>query len=335
MTAWNDLLSHFPRHNATGGAVLQDLEAEASAASVVCPLTDHAVLSVIGEDASKFLQGQTTTDFREITAGQSRLGCYVNLKGRAIATFRAITTAQGVDLILRADLLPSVRERLGKYIVFSKATLRPADDVLLMGVAGPDAPAALAKLGLLPIDQTDTVGRAGDLTLVRLHGDQRWLLQLPAARQAEILEVLNQTLAPAGTNAWTLRQIAAGEPDISLATSERLQPQELNGQLLGAVSYTKGCYTGQEIVARLHFRGKLKQHMQRLEIDGAAPLRAGQMLTDQEGKSLGEVVLAASRTASQQELLAVLRPDEIGQVRVDGVALTALPLPYEIPTTDA
>jgi len=333
---WSSLLEGFPLAASSAGAVLSDLSAEAAAATIASPLTGHGVLTITGPDASKFLQGQTSTDFREVSDSESRLGCYVNLKGRAIASFRAVQQGEAIHLVMEAGLLPVVRDKLAKFIVFSRAQVQINSNTALIGVAGENAAALLTTLLPLPTD-TDAVSHGEGISLVRLHGEQRWLLLVNAGRLPAVWTTLTTQATPAGENVWRLRQIGAGVAEVSLASSELFQPQELNYPLLKGVSYTKGCYTGQEIVARLHFRGKLKQHVQRFRVATGTLPAPGTALFGESGRPAGDVVLVAQADANTLELLAIARPDQAAALHLGeatGPLLHVLPLPYGVPSTE-
>lgn len=334
---WSALLEAQPLAHASDAAVLSDLKAEATATTIVCPLASQGVLTVSGPEAARFLQGQTTTDFREVSDGQSRLGCYVSLKGRAITSFRAVQRGEAIHLVMAADLLASVREKLAKFIVFSRAQVQVSAQQALIGVAGPGAATALARLGLVVPGAVDAVSHGEGLSLVRVHGEDAWLLLVAPEQLAPVWARLAEQAAQAGENAWRLRQIAAGVATVCLASSEAFQPQELNYPLLGGVSYSKGCYTGQEIVARLHFRGKLKQHVLRFETDAGALPPPTCPLVDANGRAAGNVVQAAERADGCLELLAIARPEQAGGLYLSdaqGPHLRALPLPYEVPAPE-
>lgn len=333
---WTPLLQSFPHAKASQGRILQDLAQEASAATIAVPLQSLSMLNVAGPDASKFLQGQTSTNFQEVSDTQSRLGAYVSLKGRVIASFRAMQQDESIALITDAALAAVMKERLGKFIVFSKATLSVDESQALIGLAGSQADAILATLLPTLPPTTDAVVHHTDLSVVRLHGDSRYLLRVKAASLASTWSALLAGGAQAaGENAWQLHQIAAGEAQVVSASSELFQPQELNLQLLNGVSYNKGCYTGQEIVARLYFRGKLKQHTQRY-LAQSAVLPAPGSPVFHEGKHVGDVVLAAQRNTHNVELLAIARPEHNQELRLGdgGPRLETLPLPYAVPVQE-
>lgn len=296
-------------------ALRQDTAARLAAADLRVTLPWQA-LAVTGPDAATFLQGQATTDIREVSAEVSRLGCLLNLKGRVQASFRLVAIDDGFLLVLPADQLAAAQTRLAKYAVFSKVTLA-ASPLRITGVFGEQALAALTADGwTLPSDQG--VSRRGDDRLVRLPGVARALLISGAATDAASDE--------ASLAAWDCAAIAAGEYLVPAAASEQHQPQEIDYHTLLGVSYQKGCYLGQEIVARLYFRGQLKSALCRLQADwtddlGAAPAIGQSVLSGTQ--NVGEVLAVAWPAPDRVELLTILRLDaEAPQIDLDGTRLS-------------
>lgn len=271
-------------------------------------------LAVTGPDAASFLQGQFTTDVREVGAGVSRLGCLLNLKGRVQVSFRLIATDDGFLMLLPADQLAPAQARLAKYAVFSKVTLT-ATDLVITGVLGEQALATLAEAGWeLPTERA--VSRRANDFLVHLPGVARALLVgADAAASTDA----------AALAAWDAAAIAAGEYHVTAATSEHYQPQEIDYHTLLGVSYQKGCYLGQEIVARLYFRGQLKSGLCRLQADWPAnateaPMPGQAILAGEQ--SVGEMLSVAWPAPGRVELLAIVRLDaetpslDLGETRL-------------------
>lgn len=297
---------------------------------LVIPLSSEGVLTLQGPDAHKFLQGQSTTDVNQVTAHCSRLGSLANLKGRAIVSFRAVEwQEQTLHLLMDAPLVAKAQALLQKYIVFSKAKLS-TPDIALIGVVGEQAAALLSRIfGVCPANTDDCVGTA-QAAIVRVHGDHRFIVLVDRAQHAGIWSQLTAEATVGGLNQWRLAQIAAGETQVLADTSELYQPQELNLPSLNGVSYNKGCYTGQEIIARLHFRGKLKQWSHRFVAATGVVPALNSVLYDADGQSQGHVVLAAQRDKQTVELLALVRHDHKDSVVLgaERCPLQCLPLPY-------
>lgn len=285
-----------------------------------------AVLRLSGPDALTFLQGQATADIREITPGTSRLGALLNLKGRIVVAFRALAVDDGYLLVVPADQLAPLQARLGKYAVFSKVTLTAAD-LPVTGLAGRDIAARLADAGLHVPAAADAVSRLPEGWLVRLPGaDRFWLL---GSATLTGITWPDDGQREAAYAAWQVRSLMAGEYLPPAAASEQHQPQELDYHTLQGVSYQKGCYLGQEIVARLYFRGNLKYRLQWLQGDwpvAVAP-QPGDTLFSGDDK-VGEVISVVWPDARQVGVLGLVRQDSDGAALVGEqgpVSLTALP----------
>ncbi|MCB1673649.1 MAG: folate-binding protein YgfZ [Pseudomonadales bacterium] len=299
--------------------------------STIIRLTD-SILTIQGTDAHKFLQGQTTTDFKEVSPEQSRLGGYANLKGRLIFSFRAIEwPAQQLNLVINQALLAIAKNTLQKYIVFSKAQIS-TPDTNVIGILGADSDKLLSELfGFCPTIINQTLSNE-QISLTRVDGDSRWLLLVKSEFSETVWQQLSQQATIASINDWRLAQIAAGETPILAETTELYQPQELNYLALNAISYNKGCYTGQEIIARLYFRGKLKQWTHRFNVKLRELPALNTVIYDESGHSQGHVVLAAQADAQSVELLAIVRHDYADKVFLgdEKRPLELLPLPYVV-----
>jgi folate-binding protein YgfZ len=292
-------------------------------------LNHEGILAVRGADAAKFLQGQLTCNLNYLGADHSSLGGRCTPKGRMTSSFRILAEGEGFLLAMANDLLDSQLTDLKKYAVFSKATL--SDDSTLwarFGLSGADA--VLSELGLKLSGEADHVARADGLIAIGL-GQGRVELWVPAERTAAITELLQARLPHAELNDWLLGQVRAGVGQVFGATRELFIPQMINLQAVGGVSFKKGCYTGQEIVARMQYLGRLKRRLQRLKLDGAElPEPGRELFSPVHSTSVGEVVLAA-RAADGVELLAVLQDDAVadGNVRLgEDQPLRLLDLPY-------
>lgn len=292
-------------------------------------LNHEGILAVRGADAAKFLQGQLTCNLNYLNAEYSSLGARCTPKGRMTSSFRILAEGEGFLLAMANDLLESQLADLKKYAVFSKATL--SDDSTRwarFGLSGADA--VLAELGLTLSGEADQVARADGLIAIGL-GQGRVELWVPAERVAAIADLLQAHLPHAELNDWLLGQVRAGVGQVFGATRELFIPQMINLQAVGGVSFKKGCYTGQEIVARMQYLGRLKRRLQRLKLDGAElPEPGRELFSPVHSTSVGEVVLAA-RAADGVELLAVLQDDAVadGNVRLgEDQPLRLLGLPY-------
>ncbi len=244
-------------------------------------LSSLAVLTVSGNDAGQFLQGQITCNVSDLTEQQSSLGALCNPKGQVIATFLLIKTAAAFLLVLPEPLLDTIKNRLQKYILRSAVTLADSRDTLcLIGLRDSAIPAA----PLFETSQND---------LIRVNFGGRYLVIAKADAAIGFWSGQTGTLGFSAENAahWRYLDIMAGIPWLSMETAEQFIPQMLNLDNLGAISFTKGCYTGQEIVARTHYLGKAKRALFVAECAAPAPA-ANAVINNDAGQPVGKVLLA-------------------------------------------
>jgi folate-binding protein YgfZ len=222
-------------------------------------LSHEALLHVVGPDAEKFLQGQITCDVRRLDSATALPGAYCTPQGRVVCDFLlARTGPDAVALRLRAEIAERAAAVFGKYIIFSKAEVeRHDDDWRLMGCWGDGSAALLQRVfGGKPEQQYGQVSGEAGLAIQLDREGRRFELWL---RNDEIAARLRAETDPAPVEQWLEQDIAAGIARIEAATVEEFIPQMLNYDLTGHISFSKGCYTGQEVVARLHYRGTPKR----------------------------------------------------------------------------
>lgn len=307
----------------------------------IAPLSYYGFLQVSGPDSAKFLQGQTTCHVDEIDDSHSGLGAYCTAKGKMLSSFRiASPQAQTLLLRMRRGLITETLTTLNKYIVFSKAEqIDTSDTLLAIGLHGPlAAQAVLSCFGKRPAGINQSCEQAGNLALQideAGHSFECWIQQ---QQLAELWPQLSAKLTPRGSPDWELLTIRAGIGEVTEQTHGLFFPHMLNYQLINAVSFTKGCYTGQEVVARMEYKGKLKRHMYRVRIDATGlepgtPLfaRTGETVSQQ---SIGEIVNIVSLDKQTSEALAVITVKDVqGNTVVAGnnaAAVEVLSLPYAI-----
>lgn len=298
-----------------------------------CPLSHEGVLAVRGADAAKFLQGQLTCNLNYLSETQASLGARCTQKGRMQSSFRILLQGDGVLLAMASDLLEPQLADLKKYAVFSKSKLTDESaGWARFGLVNADQ--TLASLGLELPPETDSVVRTDTLIAIRV-SPGRAELWVPAEHAQTVRSQLTAALKEADLNEWLLGQVRAGIGQVMPQTRELFIPQMLNLQAIGGVSFKKGCYTGQEIVARMQYLGKLKRRLYRLSLDAAETPEPGTPLfSPSHNSSIGEVVLAAKADQSI-ELLAVLQAEaaDSGDVHLgtlEGPALHLLDLPYTL-----
>lgn len=295
------------------------------------------LLLVKGPDTSKFLQGQVTCDLRELSTHATRIGAQCNPKGRILLSFRALQIdADTIALRIPVSMMDKAKSSLGKYIVFSKAKLHGDNEYNLFGLYGDGAKRAAETIfSKLPADNDDWTEQDGNL-LIQLAQD-RFECWIKSADAATVEQQLVDHTVEGDINDWELLNIRAGIAEIYPETIELFTPQEINYQLINGINFRKGCYTGQEIVARLHYRGKLKRHMYRFDLSGKQLPTPGATLVNATTRhACGHIVAAAFSADNRIEILASLLAEQLNQVTLETSAeiLKQLPLPYAIPTAD-
>lgn len=257
------------------------------------PLSQYGFIKAVGPDGQTFFQGQTTADFRQVGADQARQGGYCSPKGRMLASFTAAQLDDNTLLLqLRRDVVTDTLSVLSKYAVFSKVELSEATaEFVGIGLSGPDASSILRDL----IDETpqsalETRAVSGGLVLQCDSAGQGFELWLSPEKALEVWQALKTKAQPTSSVHWDSLRIAAGDVPVCAATRDEFLPQFLNYDLTGAVNFKKGCYTGQEVVARLHFKGVPKRRLYLARIEGEA--KAGEAVLDGD-KAVGMVALSA------------------------------------------
>ena len=332
MSDWNEFLGNqSDNFHAVSAEFNQDV-------TYLMPL-NQGIIAITGPDSTKFLQGQVTCDVRELASPKTLLGAQCNIKGRMLLCFRALQpTPEQILLRVHPGLVVNGLASLGKYIVFSKAKLSDeSQHYRSIGVAGPAAAKVIKTVFDVVIDEDNGWQKSGENLIIRIdeHRYECWLAAATAAQS--FIQLCTHTTA-ASQEFWRLLDIRAGLGDITPETYETFTPQAINFQLVNGINFRKGCYTGQEIVARLHYRGTLKRHMYHFACelgDRALPL-PGSALKNSEGKNVGELVLSAHSGPGRAELLASVTDDERADIFVENnpQKLSLLTLPYAIPTAN-
>ena len=307
---------------------------------VIADLSHYGLISAEGEEARDFLQNQFSNDMRLVSDSESQISAYCSPKGRMMAAFRIFQRGETFYLRLPRAILEPTLKRLRMFILRSKVTLEDASDELVsIGFAGPEAQQRLGEiLDKVPSTPNALVENNG-LMVIRLpdplprfeiHGEPDPVIGLwrRLARQA----------TPVGADCWSWLDIQAGIPEVLPETVEAFVPQMVNLEALDGISYKKGCYPGQEVVARMHYLGKLKRRMYRAHVSTDTVPSPGDNLyspaeTDQ---SVGKVVEAQPNPNGGVDLLAVIQiaTADSGDVRLaareDAARLEFQDLPYTV-----
>jgi len=337
---WQAYLQH---HNAViyDGCVIHYGDAAAElkrtrSGTVLADLSYFGLIHFSGEDAQAFLQGQLSCDVRKVDSSNAQYGSYCTPKGRMLASF-LLWHGDGYIMQLPSALQAAIRKRLAMFVLRAKVELADISDTLVrMGIAGNHAAALLAEVaGAVPATRLGMI-HAQQGSIIRLAHDRFELVVL--AEQAPALwQRLSKEAMPVGAPCWNWLEIKAGIPIITPATQEQFIPQMTNLQAIGGVNFQKGCYPGQEIVARTQYLGKIKRRMYLANIQSLKPVAAGDELfsADMAEQSSGMVVNAAPSPDGGFDVLAVIQASsvEAGKIHwqaLDGPALEIMPLPYSL-----
>ncbi|HUK02754.1 MAG TPA: hypothetical protein VLW26_10790 [Steroidobacteraceae bacterium] len=294
-------------------------------------LVDLGVLRVRGADAETFLQGQLSNDLARIGVGESLLAGYHNPQGRVIAVLRVLRLeSQDFLGVLPRELVSLACERLRKFVLRSRVTLSDDSDAWL--VEGLQTARGQARAAESP------PASEGLPLPIHLHGPSaRWLCVRPrSAADAPSADTDTDSDAESVAEArrdWRLQEIASGVAQIYASTSEKFVAQMLNLDLTSAVSLTKGCYTGQEVIARAHYRGRVKRRMQRFLSLVPTELAAGDSGRLADGRSF-TVIEAAQHSDGRCEFLAVA-PLKAADTSAEAEASEAGATSAEAPSTVA
>ncbi|VAW89011.1 tRNA-modifying protein YgfZ [hydrothermal vent metagenome] len=310
--------------------------------NIITPITGMTYIQASGIDAKTFLQGQFTNDIALIDTKSSQLSGYCNPKGRLLALFRITQHDDGYRLHLPAALLEKIVPRLKMFVMRARVTLEPAaTETVRIGVSGKSAAEKLsAHVSSLPDDINGVTDENG-ITIIKHPGiNPRFELIGEREQIQPLWQLLSQDLSPTGSGAWQRLNINAAQPSVVIETVEMFIPQMLNLHVIDGVSFKKGCYPGQEVVARLHYRGKLKRHMQiaqfnsdQLPLPGMPlyPLEGGE-----EAQSVGNIVQAEHLSNHQYRALCVISNEfainKVACLQRDAKAILKLhDLPYDFP----
>jgi len=295
-------------------------------------LPGFGVLRIAGPDALAFLQGQFTNDARLLADGRTQLAACCTNQGRVIALVRFRQTGDAVHALLPADLLTKVATHLRKFVLRSKVEIMQEADLQVGALVARDPATARSQRAFdesaLTLPLHPLAGTIGAVSFRYAPG--RVLIAAPAMSWRSASGSPLEHPDPRALAEWLATDIAAGLPQVFAATSEQFIPQMLNIDLLDGVSFTKGCYTGQEIVARTHHLGRVKRRTLRFHLaSGPAPAPLSNLLLD--GAKAADVLLTAE-TADGVELLAVTNLDAAGKRLQldDGRVAEPRALPYDL-----
>jgi tRNA-modifying protein YgfZ len=306
--------------------------------TVLCDLSQFGVLKVSGTEAQGFLHNLFSSDVNALTPQHAQPGSFNTAKGRALATFLIWRNPAEFFLHLPRSLIAPMQKKLSMYVLRAKVKIEDtSDSIVCLGLSGVNAATLLQQhFPALPLNPLDVVQHE-DTCLIRLAAE-RFQINTTPQQASTLWQKLCNGARPVGSPCWDWLNIRAGIPVILPQTQEAFVPQMANLDLIGAVNFKKGCYPGQEIVARMQYLGKNKRRMYLAHIDGDVAPQAGDELfsMEMEGQSCGIVANAQPAPGGGFDLLAVIQIAShdaypVHLVALDGARLQFQPLPYPLP----
>ncbi len=312
---------------------------------VIADLSHNALIGVHDAEAANFLQGQLTNDIQQVSEHHSQRSAWCSAKGRVLATMRIVQRNESYYLHLPMELAESTLKRLRMFVLRAKVTVEDNSDAWIQfGLAGNRADMLLADVvGEIP-REVDTCITHPNYSIVRLAGERpRFLILCSPDYAPKLWTQLQVQARPVGAFAWRLLKIRAGVPQVRGETQEAFVPQMLNFEVLNGVSFTKGCYPGQEVVARMQYLGTLKRRMFPVLFttdDAVSPGTELYSPGSRSGQGPGKIVDAQRNGDGEWEGLAVLETAaaERGDLFLDEaqtIPVKVGTLPYTLPDPNA
>jgi folate-binding protein YgfZ len=312
--------------------------------TILCDLGQFGTLRVSGEDAQSFLQNLLSNDIREVSTTRAQHSSFNTAKGRVLATMLIWRNGDDYLLQLPRTLAEAILKKLSMYVLRAKVKITDAsDEIIALGMSGENAQDILreqfGELPQLPLGVIST--SQGSVTKI---DDTRLQINTTAQHAPALWEIFSQHAQPVGSGCWDWLNIRSGIPMILPKTQEQFVAQMVNFDLIGGVNFKKGCYPGQEIVARTQYLGKLKRRMYlahlgtQAHLDSSDTPQAGDELfgADMEGQASGMIVNAASAPSGGYDVLATVQINSretqvVHWKSLQGETLQFLPLPYPLP----
>ncbi len=313
----------------------QELEATKQS-NIVCDLSHLGLISLHGEDAITFLQGQVTNDVKQLDSNQAHLSGYCTAKGRLLALFLAFSYQSQIYLQLPRSLLTPITKRLKMYVLRSKVNIDDMTDFKIqLGVSGADAETILSKLfSSIPVNNFQHISteQTTILKLPSVNNLARYQLITSIKNASTLWHSLKSSCQPVGKSCWDWLEINAGIPEVVPETQEQFVPQMLNLDLLNGINFKKGCYTGQDIVARTHYLGSVKRRTFLAELTTSDLPKAGEKLLDQNKNEVGQIVRLVPNNNAGVDMLVELRIDaqQTGTIYWQDKLLSFKELPYSL-----
>ncbi|GAB4391433.1 MAG: folate-binding protein YgfZ [Gammaproteobacteria bacterium] len=279
-----------------------------------CLLPQLGVLAFTGNDAKKFLQGQTTCNLDNADIHHSKLGAFCTIQGRMVASFRVFLLMPDVIyLIIPKKMIPIATDHLKNYMLFSDVVMEDISNRWQFhGVYTENEKLFYKYFKLIENKHNAIYSKHSEyLFVMPSYIYKRYLVMTPTHQSSAILADTELTFDEGSPEEWALIDILAGNPIIEPATSKIFVPQHINYDRVGGVDYDKGCYLGQEIIARLHYRGSSKYTTCPLHVESTSPLQAGQQLLNQQSIAVARIVNTVKCGNNQYAVLVMLKEDDL------------------------
>ena len=328
----NNSVAHFGHPDDELKAVLTD--------DILCDLSHLGFINAKGEEAESFLQNQLSNDIKLVSESQSQLNAYCTAKGRALSLLRVFKCGDEYLLQLPQERLESTLKRLSMFVLMTKVTLEDAsENTVAFGIAGPNAEKNLKSIVSDLPQQDDQCTFANGLIACKISGkSSRYMVVANTDKAIEAWKQLSGNCKACNHSTWSYLDIQTGIPQIYEANTEAFVPQMLNLHDLNGISFQKGCYPGQEVVARMHFLGKLKRRMYLAHVTTEDRPSIGDFVftkDDESKEGVGKVVDSQANPAGGFEILTVLKiaSAEAGALHLgsaNGPMLELQELPYQV-----
>jgi tRNA-modifying protein YgfZ len=310
--------------------------------NTLCDLSHLGLLALSGDDAVTFLQGQVTNDVKALNGSNAHYSGYCTPKGRLLTLFLAFSHNNTLHLQFNQSLLAPIMKRLKMYVMRSKVDIQDVSNQMIrLGINGPEASAMIEKslsatpttdYAMTPILKAQqTIGTI--VKLPSIAGHQRFELFIDKAYAQTTWDTLKENCQLVGKPCWDWLDIQTGLPDIVQETQEQFVPQMLNLDCLQGINFKKGCYTGQEIVARTHYLGAIKRRTYLASITaGDDTPSAGDKVMDDNGSEVGQIVkVAANLTGGFDALIEIrIEAQAAGKISWNTHPVTFGELPYRL-----
>ena len=333
-------VSHYNKASNDSNTVHSLIQDEILATKRVNTLSDLShlgLLEVGGAEAVSFLQGQVTNDVKLLVTNHiAHYSGYCTPKGRLLALFLAFAHYDHLHLQLNRALLEPIMKRLKMYVMRSKVVIKDVSETIIkFGLNGPDAAQFLTPFfSQIPTQDYELVSleNGAILKLPTIPGHARFQIFTNAVNAPIIFNALKAQCQLVGKPCWDWLDIQSGIPDVSPKTQEQFVPQMLNLDILNGINFKKGCYTGQEIVARTHYLGKVKRRTYLASISSNQAPIAGDVILDAASSEVGQIVRVAPNNEGGYDALIELRIEakQAGNLTWQGLAIQIKPLPYAL-----